>query len=96
MDAEPPGDDDGNTLVNVLIRLCVVEMGCDEVTKRVDIVVCVVCTVVFVEIAPRVLVDVPTPSEVGRVDGIGIDDVADARGLLKEPVMPVNLNRSVN
>lgn len=69
------------------------EFGNTELVDRTDVIIrdeVVVATVVF-EVAPIVLVEVPTPSEVGIVDGIGIDDVADGRGVSNDPFMPVML-----
>jgi len=90
--------------VKVAIGLCVAdklvdvgrpdtEIGRGDLVDRTDVMIRdeVVVATAVVEAAPIVLVEVPTPSDVGIVDGIGIDDVADGRGASNDPFMPVRV-----
>ena len=69
------------------------ELDNAELVDRTEVIIRdeVVVAIVVVDVAPIVLVEVPTPSEVTIVDGIGIDDVADGRGVSNDPFMPVSL-----
>ena len=80
-------ENDEGDLMNVMERDCV-EAGSDDVKAELSVGLAV-------ETTPIVLVDVPTPSEVGRLDGMGIADVADASGVSNEPVMRVSLNINI-
>ena len=69
------------------------ELDNAELVDRTEVIIRdeVVVAIVVVDVAPIVLVEVPTPSEVTIVDGIGIADVADGRGVSNDPFMPVSL-----